>query len=1432
MNNYGGGVSRVLNPDGTEYIEVILQQGKPPMDAEFNLLQELGVNYTRRAVLRGTPSGWLGNDTNAATVYRTSQMWSNWFQFGLQRPGEQKAVLWAVVNGWVVPITGTRTGTPPGSPNDTDTWNKIALDPPPSNAGDFRIDFVFLEVWQARIPPNPSTLNKPSLSAVYRYGNVEGGYSFLPDDLVDPALGFETSQRVQVQYRIRVVKGLVGLSSYPDGFDPASVKAQGAAATPTSFTFSNMRQVLGDPGLWRAGDGTANSLGTVDGYVYAIPIAALFRRNSIVWTGDPAQNLNGGFNRNPGAVDRTGVQTFTTIPLLAADLSATALSLTLSTASGIPMPLTPLSPVTIKIGDELLTYQSITGGGTMTLVARGVNGSRAETHKAGTPVEILSDRPDGLFSDQVALTDILDLRHVVSPNGFDYQAMLEENVDRLLRGQLRTTWKRSGGGPQGPVVFYEDKITNGAAASGVTKLDGPDNIRQIFSDAAVLQRVELIAKPTAAAPPVAVNDVWSLSLTITQTAKPLPGNFFQPGDVLTIPVAQLKAGVPGGDADQIRWLYDSDAQNLSVRIDGQAAPVDPSLYTVTPANPTPADDLVITLGPSFPTTAQRLYISAHVLYGPGRGVSRRPDMLHSVTAVFPSADLLLNQQQVATNAFAMRVRPLDMWAKYRNTPNGPNLPVTSEVYGELGSKTVILQPLRRIDLPDKSITMDGQIANKGVFIATNAAAATIVGNVLTDPLQFAAVPAGAIVEFFSGPNIGRRFAVTAASSPNLGLTLQVPGSYPLVNDPNVNYQVHQSAGLMPLTDAAGAPKWTTTDPLGLFSGATDPTVASKNIFVTFPRGLIPGWGEYALPLLWQDQAPFSQGLNYLLNIPSGAGPFPNSQKNYVPFSNGAFSYSSFTTLDFNPPGTNPAPYNATVTFGGKTYAGIRKFTDTRGLGRQGLELPPFYGLARVWAVYEANDYKLNGSAFGAGDRAPTGSLSAAKNLLRQDVREPLFWVEIDADGDSTFILNAAALDLTKSPNPIANFAAGNYVIEASIYGFDRASFDVTREFRLVLSRQRSEAVGAVRSANLQVAIDAPELVVPGPMTNSDEILVNFSRTPYQGDAWGTQTIQNDTGYAQGPLQSGDVVALGTPLNQAALTRPNQKALEILAALSFTTTLGTGRLAVSGYPVVPNPANVGYEDKSTAWPPTSPIDPRPPIKLGALTGSPSSALSTSYHGCVERLPLGALYRDKDFRGNQFTAGGPTGLAFHDETYRGFSTGYAIANANEQRDLLPGTAEIAGRVGDFAVQVDGNPGNWSLLTNYRVNRGGSAFSAALPTPGGPLAAAHPDTLQAAPGAPATATTALVCRAYLVRNAVTNVGLTEVSAGSELMLLIQTTAAVPGSTPGPWFTSLSTNGSGEGFSAADLYHIEGKPLTSDFRRIVIDPSAIPLALRVPGF
>ena len=105
--------------------------------------------------------------------------------------------MWAVVNGWLIPVCGTQTGTPPGQADNVNTFNRILLPPPPVSAGSARADFVFLEVYKALIAPNPSTLNKPNASAIYRYGNLEGGQSYLPDDLIDPEIGEQTTYRTQ-----------------------------------------------------------------------------------------------------------------------------------------------------------------------------------------------------------------------------------------------------------------------------------------------------------------------------------------------------------------------------------------------------------------------------------------------------------------------------------------------------------------------------------------------------------------------------------------------------------------------------------------------------------------------------------------------------------------------------------------------------------------------------------------------------------------------------------------------------------------------------------------------------------------------------------------------------------------------------------------------------------------------------------------------------------------------------------------------------------------------------------------------------------------------------------------------------------------------------------------------------------------------------------
>ena len=1464
-SNYGPNVSRVLDPTGTQYTNIIWQQGRVPLDSEFSLGVNLAMGAGQRAVLRGTPSGWLGNETNNAEVFLTDPSWSNWFKFGNQRvPAEKDAVTWANVNGWLIPVIGTQTGRPPGSIDNSSTWNRITLPPPPTSSGMSQVDFVFLEVWLARIPPNPSSLNKPSSAYVYRYGNVEGGMAFLPDDLVDPALGIETTERVQLQYRIRVVSGQIGLTEYPDGFDPTVVFAQGGSPTGvTTVPFTNMREALGDPGLWRAGDGdgTTNPFGSVDGYVYAIPLTGVFRRNSVAWGGNPSANLNGSFNRNPTAIDRTGWKTFSTIATLASDMTADATTFTLVSATNIPLPLVPAAPVLIRIGDELLTYRDVTGV-TGTVTSRGVQGTRAELHRAGAVVSVVSSRPDGLFADQITHTDILDLRHVVNPNGFDYDALLRYNLDKLLRGSLRSTWKYSNAsGIQGTMLTYQDYI--GASTPiglGITKLDNPDNIRQVFSDAAASQRVTVVADPTVgiAGSTVDIHVNWALPLSVNETIPGIVSGKFNPGNILIVPIAQFKGTVPDTDQDQVRFLYDGDLTAVKLHLDGYEGYLPTSYYTVSPTTPSSTDDLVITLTDAFPRdVVQNLYITLHVMYGPGRGLSRRASAINNVSYYIPSTTILTQAEMMPDNNLQLRVAWSPLWAKYSNVMYKGCLPVTAEAYGDLGSKTVILTPFRSISMPTKCATYDGNAIWLPEPRPTTPIDAGTTGRTSWDGTWQIAIwdnAAGA----FSHTHAGMRIEITAGAA---------TGSYavlgePILDDPShpgyakvalsgpippvltdVVYKVYSTTqgceGLMPLHKRDGVtPKWTQTDPLNAFSANGDPELARKNIYVVLPREQIPSWGEIRVPIRPTDQSPFYEGVNFMFLSSKGLTP-PESESNYVPYAmstGGNASYALFTTWKMSPP-EGPATYNSTSIWGSYTLAGAKHFDDNplsggtiaRGLNRHGIQLPPFYGIARLFSVYEAVDFMTYGSSYAADTRAAV--TGGATNLLRQNYNGPLFWIEKDDDGDSYFILNADALDLSRSPNPIPSFDSGKFVVEASIFGFDRDAFDLEHECRIVPTRARTQCADLSTRANNLTGINAahnmlgPTCVIPAPLNVSNTVLVNYCRTPYQGDPWGSQALNVDLPYMPGPLQSAVAYAIAnSPLDPNALTRPNQKPLEVLASADFVTTLGTGRM--SGPVDFTNKSlfsNIGAEN-IWAYPPAAPDSPRPAIVSAVLDAKVHGAVATEYLGCTERLPLGSLMRDKDFHGG---FAGPdsmqTTMTFTNSTPGNYGVALGPNKAFEGTEVpLDCAAPASGQPGEMLVLVDGTP-SYTSVTNFKTYRGGSVFHGNGGHPGGELYCSI-----GLVGGSGREPELLAAKAMLVRNTVTSVGLTEVSAGTELALLVVTTANRILDMNRPAWVVIGTNGTGEGISAADMYRLEGRPLLRDNAHYTIDPSAIALSTR----
>ena len=268
--DYGTGVSGYLDPTGRNWELAVYQRAKPVLDKELNLSEDLGSFSTQNLLRKIIPSGWFCDD--ALWTPASSPLLQGAVGTSISTVGRM-----AHVNGWFLNVEGAR------------------LDLGVAPQAGSRVDLVILEVWRRLITVSPTDQGKDASinpGLIWANGNVKHTPgNNLPDDMVDPIIGVETTRRVQIQYRLRVVHTVndqgVDIMSYPYGIDDPHVFANTIPVTwdapdgvSSVFPYAN-QCVEGDPGLWVAGDGTpSNALGTVDGYMYALPMMAIFRRNS------------------------------------------------------------------------------------------------------------------------------------------------------------------------------------------------------------------------------------------------------------------------------------------------------------------------------------------------------------------------------------------------------------------------------------------------------------------------------------------------------------------------------------------------------------------------------------------------------------------------------------------------------------------------------------------------------------------------------------------------------------------------------------------------------------------------------------------------------------------------------------------------------------------------------------------------------------------------------------------------------------------------------------------------------------------------------------------------------------------------------------------------------------------------------------------------
>lgn len=268
------GLSRILNPGNSSFSMVTFQQAKPLLDSELNLSQQIQ-NKARADILRALLSpGILSMTTITDVTDRKNAL--------------RISNAAANVNGWLVYLNGQ---------NRSDALSDIVFSAAPYNGS--REDLAFVEVWFEEVAPSGSPEDDDE--NVYRYGGIASGT--IANDLQDSVAGDETTRRIQLRWNIRTVAD-VDFASHASGVDDGNrVKARAGAQSDTNYAFGNVGN-----GLYRAGDGSSaacTTLKCVDGYVYAIPLFRVHRRNQTAY--NKTDNPSGAPAYNSGTQIATGL---------------------------------------------------------------------------------------------------------------------------------------------------------------------------------------------------------------------------------------------------------------------------------------------------------------------------------------------------------------------------------------------------------------------------------------------------------------------------------------------------------------------------------------------------------------------------------------------------------------------------------------------------------------------------------------------------------------------------------------------------------------------------------------------------------------------------------------------------------------------------------------------------------------------------------------------------------------------------------------------------------------------------------------------------------------------------------------------------------------------------------------------------------------------
>ena len=272
-------VSRTLDPTTRSFTTVVGKHDRRITDADINLIQDVQDLKDQKRIENQIFSG--------ALTYQP-------FQFNPTKENTFKIPAFDVMfNGEVVTIGG--------SGSQDVSFNSVVLPSPKPigaiNNEEASLYVVFLEMWYRFLDPatGDGYLVNGNQNFMFPNGCITADSSnLIPDDVIDPFQGLNTTSRSQIQWTIRVepISLFYDFTKFRYGLDPGANLAYetifGKAyldevpdSSSLTYAFTNMGAVNGDYGLWRAGDGASvPTIPTLDGYTYAIPLAVVFQRNT------------------------------------------------------------------------------------------------------------------------------------------------------------------------------------------------------------------------------------------------------------------------------------------------------------------------------------------------------------------------------------------------------------------------------------------------------------------------------------------------------------------------------------------------------------------------------------------------------------------------------------------------------------------------------------------------------------------------------------------------------------------------------------------------------------------------------------------------------------------------------------------------------------------------------------------------------------------------------------------------------------------------------------------------------------------------------------------------------------------------------------------------------------------------------------------------